>query len=67
VGSNKRPETIASPNVIRTLKSERIEWKGHVVRKGEDRSILRGFRRKYEGNRPLEKPRYRWNDLKEIS
>jgi hypothetical protein len=50
-----------SPN-IRVIKSRRMRWAGHVVRKGERRvaySVLVG---KLEGKRPLRRPRRKWED-----
>ena len=37
-------------------------WAGHVARKGEKRGVYRVLVGKPEGNRPLGKPRRRWED-----
>ena len=44
----------SSPNIIRSLKSRRPRWAGHVARM--EQSVLVG---KPEGNRPLGRPRCR--------
>jgi hypothetical protein len=48
----------SSPSIIRTIKSRRMRWAGHVARRGEKRNaILVG---KPEGKGPLGRPRRRW-------
>ena len=52
-----------SPNIMRVIKSRRLTMEGHVARMRENRNAYR--------NRPLERPRRRWEDninmyLKEI-
>ena len=42
-----------SPNIVRVIKSRRLRWAGHVAR------ILKG---KPTGERPLGRPRRRWED-----
>jgi hypothetical protein len=49
----------SSPNVIRTLKSRRIRWAGHVARMSETRNAYRILVGKPEGKRPLGRPRSR--------
>jgi hypothetical protein len=49
----------------------RMSWAGHVARKGEDRGVHRLLVGKPEGNRPLRRPRRRWEnnikmDLQEV-
>jgi hypothetical protein len=39
-----------------------MRWAGHVARMGEDRGVHRVLVDKPEGNRPLGKPRCRWED-----
>ena len=50
------------PNILRVVKSRRMRWAGHVVRMGEDRGVHRVLVGKPKGNRPLERPRRRWED-----
>jgi hypothetical protein len=50
----------SSPNIIRTIKSRRMRWAGHVARMG--RSSYRILVGKTEGKRPLGRPRRRWVD-----
>ena len=47
------------------VKSRRMRWAGHVARMGEDRGVHRVLVWKPEGNRPLGRPRRRWeNNIK---
>ena len=39
-----------------------MRWAGHVGRMGESRDVYRVLVRKPEGNRPLGRPRRRWED-----
>ena len=47
---------------MRVVKSRRMRWPGHVARMGEDRGVRRLLVGKPEGNRPLGRPRRRWED-----
>jgi hypothetical protein len=47
---------------VRVVKSRRMRWAGHVARMGEERGVHRVLVRKPEGNRPLGRPRRRWED-----
>jgi hypothetical protein len=42
------------------IKSRRMIWAGHVSRMGERRGVFRVLVGKYEGKRPLGRPRRRW-------
>ena len=58
-------------HILRVVKSRRMRWAGHVARMGEDRGVHRVLVGKPEGNRPLGRPRRRWEDnikmdLKEV-
>jgi len=44
------------------IKKTRIRWAGHVARMGERRGAYRILMGKPEGNRPLGRPRRRWED-----
>jgi hypothetical protein len=50
----------ASIDVIRVIKSRWMKWVGHVARMGEMRNTYNILVRKPEGERPLERPRRRW-------
>jgi hypothetical protein len=52
----------SSPNIVRVVKSRRMRWTGHVARMGEERGVHRVLVGKYEGKRPLGRPRHRWED-----
>ena len=51
------------PNIVRVVKSRRMRWAGHVALMGEERGVHRVLVRKPEGNRPLGRPRRRWEDI----
>ena len=51
----------SSPNIIRSLKSGRLTWAGHVARMEQSRNAYRVLVRKPEGKRPLGRPR-QWED-----
>ena len=53
----------SSSNVVRVIKSRRMRRAGHVACMEERRSIYRVLERKREGNRPLGRPRHRWEDI----
>jgi hypothetical protein len=50
----------SSPSIIRTIKSRRMRWAGHVARMREKRNAYRILVEMLEGKRPLGRPRRRW-------
>jgi hypothetical protein len=54
-----------SPSIIRTIKSRRMRWAGHVARM-EKRNACRILMGMPKGKRPLERTRRRWTILKWI-
>jgi hypothetical protein len=61
----------SSPNCIHVIKSRRIRWVEHVARMLEKRDVYRILVGKPEGQRPLGRPRRRWEnnikmDLQEV-
>jgi hypothetical protein len=52
----------SSLNIIRVIKSRRMGWAGHVAPMGEGRGVYRVLVGGPEGNRPLRKPKRRWED-----
>ena len=53
---------IFSPNIIRVIKSRRMRWVEHVACIGDWKGVYRVLVGKPEGNRPLGRPRRRWED-----
>ena len=51
-----------SPNIVRVIKSRRMRWAGHVASMEEGRGVYRSLVVKSEGQRPLGRPRLRWED-----
>ena len=56
---------------VRTIKSRRMRWAGHVARMEEGRGVHKVLVGKPEGKRPLGRPRHRWGgnikmDLQEV-
>ena len=47
---------------MRVVKSRRMRWSGYVARMGKDTGVHRMLVGKYEGKRPLGRPRLRWED-----
>jgi hypothetical protein len=61
----------SSQNIIRVIKSRKLRWVGHEAYRKGMRNIYKILVKKCEGNRPLERPRHRWEnkirlDLREI-
>jgi hypothetical protein len=51
-----------SPSIVRVIQSRRMRWAGHVAHMGKGRGVYRVLVGKPEGNRPLGRPRHRWED-----
>jgi hypothetical protein len=51
-----------SPNIITAIKSRRIGWAGHVACLDEIINAYTILIGKYEGKKPLGRPRCRWED-----
>jgi hypothetical protein len=52
----------ASPNIIRVIKSRRMRWVGHVSCM-EMRNVYKILVRKPDRNRPLRRPKHRWEGI----
>ena len=50
------------PNIVRVIQSRRMIWAGHVARVMERRRVYRVLVEEREGNRPLGRPRRKWED-----
>jgi hypothetical protein len=65
MGVQKRVElgnVYSCTNIIRTIKSRRMRWAGHVARMGVKRNACGILMGKPDGKRPLGWPRRRWVD-----
>ena len=51
-----------SPNIVRVIKSRRLQWAEHVARMEEGRSAFKILIPKPTGKRPLGRSRRRWED-----
>jgi hypothetical protein len=51
-----------SPHIVWVIKSRIMRWVEHVAYMGERRDVYRVLVAKPEGERPLERPRSRWED-----
>ena len=52
----------SSPNIVRVIKYRRMRWAGQVARMRERIGVYRVLVGKPKGNRPLGRPRRRWED-----
>jgi hypothetical protein len=50
----------SSLNIVRVIKSRKMRLAGHVARMGRGRGVYRVLVGRHEGNRPLGRPRRRW-------
>ena len=48
--------------IATVMKRRRLEWFGHVERRGETENIRAVAETKMEGKRPRGRPKLRWND-----
>jgi hypothetical protein len=47
------------------IKGQRIQWLGHIMRRGENETVRVALEWKPQGNRPRGRPRKRWIDVVE--
>ena len=59
-GSTMRISIVCPPNIVRVIKI--LRWAGHVARMGEGRIAFKILTGIPAGNRPLGRPRRRWED-----
>jgi hypothetical protein len=53
----------SSPNIVKVIRSRRTRWAVYyLTRMGEGRGVYRVLVGRPEGKRPLQRPRYRWED-----
>ena len=51
-----------SHNIVRLIKSRKLRWAAYVARMEKGRSAFKILTAKLTGNRPLRRPRLRWED-----
>jgi transcription termination factor 2 len=55
-----------APDIVNVIKSQRLEWAGHMVRMKETRFVKKIFEGKLEGRKGRGRPRLRWtNDVED--
>jgi len=59
---NEELNDLYSPSIVSIMKSRRMRREGHVARMGERRGVYRVLVGKPEGERPLGRPRRRWEN-----
>ena len=64
-------ELYGKPDVMRIVKSRRLQWAGHVTRMGNEKGAWKLLVGKPVGKRPVGRPRMRWenninHDLREV-
>jgi hypothetical protein len=52
----------SSPTIVRVIQPRRMRWAGYVARMVEGRGVYRVLVGKPEENRPMGKPRRKWDD-----
>jgi len=60
---NEELNDVYSPNIFWVIKSRKKRWVGNEPLMGERRDVYRVLVGKYEGKRPLGRPRRRWSIL----
>jgi hypothetical protein len=54
-----------SPNIVTTIKVQRLKWAGHLVRTSDDRTVIKVFLGEPGGRRNVGRPKLRWLDCNE--
>jgi hypothetical protein len=60
--NEERHNLYTSSNIIRTIKSRRMRWAGHVACMGKKRNAYVSLVERPEGKRPPGRSRCRWED-----
>ncbi|KAJ4428343.1 hypothetical protein ANN_24362 [Periplaneta americana] len=61
--NNREPRDIyRDPDIIALIRSRRLRWLGHVLRRDEDSLLRKAFDYSPRCTRPLGRPRLRWQD-----
>jgi hypothetical protein len=59
----KLHDLCTSPNITWVMKSRMMRWVKHVASMGEKRNACRVLVGEHEGKRPIQRPRYRWEEM----
>ena len=49
-------------NIVDVIQKRRLNWFGHVVRRGGDSNVYRSYQESFPGKRPIGRPPKRWSD-----
>jgi hypothetical protein len=60
--NNELNDMYCSSSIVRVIQSSRMRRVGHVAYMGERRGLYRVLVGKPKGNRPLGRPKHRWED-----
>ena len=61
-GSTIRNFIVCTVHIVRMIKSRRLRWASHLARMEEGRSTFKILTGTLAGNRPLGRPRRKWED-----
>ena len=48
--------------IVEVIQKKRLNWFGHVARRGEDSYVYRAYKDQFKGKRPTGRPPKRWTD-----
>jgi len=60
-------EILKGQNIIGFIKKQRLNWLGHVEHMAEDNNVQKIKRLKPMSNRPIGRPKTRWEDINSIN
>jgi hypothetical protein len=62
--NEEQNDLIQQPNLIRFIKSQRLNWVGHLERMSQEREVARIYKWKPLASRPIGRPKIKWEDDK---
>ena len=57
-----RKELVVTKTILEMVNKRRLNWFGHVLRRGEDSYAYQCYKKSFEGKRPKGRPPKRWTD-----